>query len=94
MSERIVWSKTRWAEEGVVGGLRLFTVGYGSKRQDDMWHLSTSLPLSSPVLGQHYPTPTHAKIAAEQLLAAFVQRLTPTTDQPGRVSGDERGDQR
>jgi hypothetical protein len=83
MTERIEWTKGKWAEEGRVNGLRLFSVGFGTTRKDDMYYLETGLPVRAPAIGQNYPTATHAKVAAERLLAAFIARLTtPPTDAP------------
>lgn len=81
MSERITWTQGKYAsEEGRAGGLHLFTVGYGTKRQDAMYYLETSLPVRHSSIGQHYPTPTHAKVAAERLLSAFIAKVDPARD--------------
>lgn len=77
MSERITWTESRFGGyDGRAGGLLLFGVHFGVKRQANMWSLSTTLPIKAPTLGQEHPTATHAKIAAEQLLEAFIARLT------------------
>jgi hypothetical protein len=77
MSDRIKWTQGKWSETGDVNGLNLFAVGRGTTRQEHMYYLGTDLPVrASTVLGQHYPTPTHAKVAAERLLSAFIDRLT------------------
>lgn len=81
MSERITWTQGKYSgEEGRAGGLRLFTVGYGAKRQDNRYYLETSLPVQAPSIGQHYPTIAHAKVAAERLLAAFIAKVDPRGD--------------
>ena len=50
MSERITWTKGKWAEEGSVNGLRLFTVGYGITRKENMHYLETALPVKASVI--------------------------------------------
>lgn len=87
--ERITWTNGKWAEVGSVNGLRLFTVGYGTRKQDGfMYYLDTTLPAKSSAIGQHYPTPTHAKVAAERFLRAFIERIT-TNDTPRAEQGAE-----
>ena len=77
----ITWTKNdRGSEVGKAGGLTLFTISYGLTRQDNMYALSTGLPVKHSSLGQVHPTPTHAKVATEKLLRAFVAKITPTEE--------------
>ncbi|WP_418060786.1 hypothetical protein [Pimelobacter simplex] len=71
----ITWTRERWSIEGAAGGIHVFSVSWGTKRQDAMWSLSTRLPFRSQRLGQHYESEGEAKAAAERLLAQFIDRL-------------------
>lgn len=80
---RLTWKKSMCASERGYGGrLNLFTVSYGTRRQEAMYSLSTSLPLKSSRLGQHYADADEAKAMAEKLLAAFIKEVTATEDSP------------
>jgi hypothetical protein len=77
MSNRITWSPGMSSGfEGRAGKFRLFGIHWGSKRQEEMWSLSTNLPISSQLLGQHYRTPAGAKAAAEKILDGFIRNIS------------------
>jgi len=87
MSERIEWTRSEHSEKGKAGGFNLFAVHYALTGGG--YTLTTSLPVETSLLRHKYPTPTHAKVAAERILAAFIARLTETTTDQ-RATGRER----
>lgn len=53
---------------------------YGMTRQPLMYVLTTTLPVRSKLLGQHYATPEDAQAAAERLLSAFITKIADVAD--------------
>ena len=49
---------------------------------------------AASALGYVHHSDSTGVTVAREFLHEQADRLTPTTDQPGRVSGDEQGDQR
>lgn len=78
-ARRLTWKRASHGSAiGSVGELRLFTVGYGMRRQEAMQVLHTQLPGmdGDPRLGQVHLTPEDAQAAAQQVLDEFVAALT------------------
>ena len=74
---RITWEEGRFSSRGRVGGLSLFTTGYGtaSTQPRRMYYLRTSLPVGPGLVGQRYATEKDAQEAAERLLGEFVHQI-------------------
>lgn len=80
-ASRIEWTPSSHSERGSVNGIYLFSIGWALRGGG--YQLGTTLPISAGAFKEKYPTQTHAKVAAEQVLRAFEKRLTqpaPTQD--------------
>ncbi|WP_101790999.1 hypothetical protein [Nonomuraea indica] len=72
---RITWKETKYAgEDGYVGRLRLFSISFGSRRDEPTYRLSSDLQGFSPKAWKDDAADV-LKARAERILEAYVREL-------------------